>query len=179
MCYIILQVLGSLDHNLLLHLALGHVCLMYDLGSRDMYWPGGVKGIPRAIWWGVEWTRFALSSCWKLVMPDFVLRGNNVAEMFRRRLLGVSKKVKKKLRYYRTYLRTDRIHFYGVYRQTFHDNDSEFYRDHLWNSFPEQKSSLPEDRQKFVAGLDLKLPQGMAVFFHEAFGAGSISANEH
>jgi len=41
-------------------------------------------------------------------MPDFVLRGNNVAEMFRRRLLGVSKKVKKKLRYYRTYLRTDR-----------------------------------------------------------------------
>ena len=31
--------LGSLDHNLLLHLALGYTCRVYDFGSRRKRWP--------------------------------------------------------------------------------------------------------------------------------------------
>ena len=76
-------VLQNLDHNLLLRLAMGDVVVVYDCGSRGMSWPkpkikdgpsddqakaeaedGGGGGseferefIPRALWWGLEWTR--------------------------------------------------------------------------------------------------------------------------
>ena len=54
-------VLQDLDHNLLFHLATGAECRIYDDGSRGTRWPGEVEQkIPRAIWWGLVWVRYAL-----------------------------------------------------------------------------------------------------------------------
>ena len=64
-------VLQNLDHNLLMHLALGYECRIYDFGSRGNFWekPDGTTEqlwVPRAVWWGLEWSRYALESLWHL-----------------------------------------------------------------------------------------------------------------
>ena len=62
-------ILQDVDHNLLFHLATGAECVVYDFGSRGSQWPGAEdQKVPRAIWWGLEWIRYALTRAWKL--PD-------------------------------------------------------------------------------------------------------------
>lgn len=50
------RLMQGLDATLLLQLALGHTCLVYDLGSRNKK-----RGAPRAIWYGLEFARYALT----------------------------------------------------------------------------------------------------------------------
>lgn len=52
-------VISELDPNLLTSLALGHVCLVYDCGSRITTW-----GVPRAAWYGVEFVRYCVTRLW-------------------------------------------------------------------------------------------------------------------
>ena len=64
-------VLTSLDADLLMHLALGFECRVYDFGSRGNYWEGPdgepvLRHVPRAMWWGLEWSRYALTRLWHL-----------------------------------------------------------------------------------------------------------------
>mmetsp|Transcript_37715 Transcript_37715/g.60545 ORF Transcript_37715/g.60545 Transcript_37715/m.60545 type:complete len:315 (-) Transcript_37715:38-982(-) len=174
-------VLLSLDHNLMTHLALGHVCLVYDLGSRDLDWPNGIKGVSRAIWWGIEWIRYALSRCWRLQVCQPVLRGEKVSELFGSRYLRLSKKVKKKMRYYRLILRCERVLLFGVFRRTVHDGEREFYRDLLWKFYPKSNIKLPMkanvedaeekqfDSERFIKDLDIVIPEGMNVYFQEHY----------
>ena len=85
-------ILANLDHNLLMHLALGFDCRVYDFGSRGNDWEAmdGTlerRYVPRAIWWGLEWSRFALTRMWKLPSGDPpLLRGYNVADNFEKQL---------------------------------------------------------------------------------------------
>ena len=63
-------VLTNLDHNLLMHLALGYECRVYDFGSRGYDWEAEQgelerRYVPRAVWWGLEWARYALTRMWK------------------------------------------------------------------------------------------------------------------
>ena len=53
------KVLCELDANLLVSLALGYSCVVYDFGSRDKK-----RGVPRALWYGVEFVRYALDWYW-------------------------------------------------------------------------------------------------------------------
>ena len=53
------KMLLELDANLLVSLALGYSCVVYDFGSRDKK-----RGVPRALWYGLEFTRFALNRYW-------------------------------------------------------------------------------------------------------------------
>ena len=57
-------ILSDLDHNLLIHLALGVPCIVYDCGSRGTKWPDDEQGISRAIWSGLSWIKYALKRCW-------------------------------------------------------------------------------------------------------------------
>ena len=62
-------VLTNLDHNLLMHLALGYECRVYDFGSRGYDWEAEQgelerRYVPRAVWWGLEWARYALTRMW-------------------------------------------------------------------------------------------------------------------
>ena len=81
--------LADLDHDMMLHLALGHECRVYDFGSRGATWvadDGSAEPlyVPRAIWWGLEWWRYALNDIWRLpAQRTPILRGVNVERNFR------------------------------------------------------------------------------------------------
>ena len=85
-------VLTNLDHNLLMHLALGFECRAYDFGSRGNDWEAEDgelerRYVPRALWWGLEWSRFALTRMWKLPSAGPpLLRGYNVEALFDKQL---------------------------------------------------------------------------------------------
>ena len=98
-------VLQDLDHNLLFHLATGAECRIYDYGSRGTRWPGETEQkIPRAIWWGLVWVRYALEEVWKIPHTDTpTLRGYNVETLFREKLGRLPKPIYKKLKYYRKF----------------------------------------------------------------------------
>jgi hypothetical protein len=141
--------LHNLDHNLLMHLALGFDCRVYDFGSRGNYWEvpaggadeaGRVDGadtpsaelqyVPRALWWGLEWSRYALNSLWRLETSTPLLRGYNVADLFDTKLRVLPKPLYKRLKYYRSYLAPglQELRLSGYYAQTTHDGKKEVYR---------------------------------------------------
>ena len=106
-------ILQSLDSNLLMHLALGFECRIYDYGSRGNYWEGPdgqpvLRYVPRAMWWGLEWSRFALTKIWHLegsaASAPPLLRGYNVQSLFDEQLHKIPKPLWKKLKYYRSHL---------------------------------------------------------------------------
>ena len=123
------KVVGELDANFLIAAALGYSCVVYDYGSRDKK-----RGAPRALWYGLEFVRYALNVEWFGEADRVpVLRGKNVAHDFSRKLRGFPKSAKKKLRYYRKFLTDDvkargAVRLVGVYKRTTHDDDDAFYR---------------------------------------------------
>ena len=123
------KVVGELDANFLIAAALGYSCVVYDYGSRDKK-----RGAPRALWYGLEFVRYALNVEWFGEADRVpVLRGKNVGHDFSRKLRGFPKSAKKKLRYYRKFLTDDvkargAVRLVGVYKRTTHDDDDAFYR---------------------------------------------------
>ena len=122
------KVLLELDANFLVSAALGYSCVVYDYGSRDKK-----RGVPRALWYGLEFVRYALNVEW-FGAPDRppILRGKRVDQDFRRKLGGVSKSCKKRMRYYRQFIPPEvaargAVRLVGVYQFTEHDDDAPFY----------------------------------------------------
>ena len=103
--------LEELDHNLLMHLALGYRCFIYDYGSRKM---DSMVGQARALWQGVLWTRFALNRMWldRLTDEDPVYyldpeqrfaRSTDFYPDFRRQMvpcLSTNKVLRRRVKYY-------------------------------------------------------------------------------
>ncbi|KAK3240940.1 hypothetical protein CYMTET_49260 [Cymbomonas tetramitiformis] len=119
------QLLNGLDSTFLLSLALGETCIVYDFGSRNKK-----RGVPRAIWYGVEFIHFALDYIWFGNIKPAVLRGHNVEDTFKVHVNNLSKSTKKKLKYYRQYI-PEHVHgvqILGIYGPTVHDPDQIFYR---------------------------------------------------
>lgn len=142
-------ILQNLDHNLLMHLALGFECRVYDFGSRGNLWEadstgdadagdGGAvqKYVPRALWWGLEWSRYALTRLWKLddagAEPP-LLRGINVESLFASKLRELPKPLSKKLKYYRAHLAPElsELKLKGYFAGTLLDGNKEAYRSML------------------------------------------------
>lgn len=48
-------IIENLDYNLLMSLALGYVCIVYDYGSRGNAMSDEREGIPRAFWYLLIW----------------------------------------------------------------------------------------------------------------------------
>jgi len=118
----------ELDAALLLHLALGHVCLVYDFGSRNKK-----RGAPRALWYGLEFIRYALEKMWLDQRGRAYLRGHDAAAAFDSHVRGLSTSTERRLKYYRQYIPDgglpEGVRLYGVYSATAHDMDFGFYRD--------------------------------------------------
>ena len=132
-------VLANLDHNLLMHLALGYECRVYDFGSRGYDWEAEQgelerRYVPRAVWWGLEWTRYALTRMWKLPHEEApLLRGYNVEANFEAKLLTLTKPLKKRIKYYRNHLAPDldAVRLHGYYAATDLDGNKAAYREML------------------------------------------------
>lgn len=54
-------------------------CLVYDFGSRNKK-----RGVPRALWYGTEFIRYALNLAWYETEGDAFLRGYGVKAQFRK-----------------------------------------------------------------------------------------------
>ena len=133
----------ELDAALLAQLALGRSCFVWDYGSRDVV---KGKGNPRALWYGVEFVRFALRREWfpdgvGATAPPPVLRGKQVEKDWTHKLSMLSRGAKRKIRYYKQFIPEGvcDVRLIGVYRPTTHDDDVEFYRstlfreEEIWN----------------------------------------------
>ena len=129
------KMLLELDANLLVSLALGYSCVVYDFGSRDKK-----RGVPRALWYGLEFTRFALNRYWfdgEECSHSPVLRGKRVDGDFRHKLSSLSKSAKKRIKYYRKFVPQEVLDTYpgvrlvGAYAATTKDDDEGFYAETL------------------------------------------------
>ena len=88
--------------------------------------------MPRALWWGLEWVRFALSEVWHVPQSEPPrLRGHNVQRSFDEQLRAIPKPLKKKLKYYRNYLKPGirQVSLRGYYSRAQFDGQKEVYRD--------------------------------------------------
>ncbi|KAA8491517.1 hypothetical protein FVE85_2532 [Porphyridium purpureum] len=132
------QVLCELDSNVLLHLAMNHVVFVYDVGSRSKH-----TKVPRAIWYGVEFIKYAVMYLWfggeSPRLPEKVmLRGHNVAPYWKRQCSFLQKHTKKRIRYFRPYAArfdVQDVRLFGVCPQwtTNYDGKTAFYSDLLFD----------------------------------------------
>ncbi|KAL1503986.1 hypothetical protein AB1Y20_010402 [Prymnesium parvum] len=129
-------ILSSLDHNLLMHLALGFECRVYDYGSRGNVWENArgeaeLRFVPRALWWGLEWARYALHTLWRLppAREPPTLRGVNVQSLFDAQMRKLPKPLGKRLKYYRPYVAADlaELRLRCFYAETDLDGNREAY----------------------------------------------------
>mmetsp|Transcript_2664 Transcript_2664/g.5545 ORF Transcript_2664/g.5545 Transcript_2664/m.5545 type:complete len:267 (+) Transcript_2664:10-810(+) len=120
-------VLSNLDHNLLIHLAMGFECRVYDFGSRSPPF------VPRALWYGLEWSKYALARLWKLNPPPPNLRGHGAETMFEEKLCSVPEPLRRRLIYYRTLLANDckEVRLRGIYAKTELDGKKDLHRSML------------------------------------------------
>ena len=92
-----------------------------------------MRYVPRAVWWGLEWARYGLSSIWHLPAPPPLLRGYDVQGRFDEQLRALPKALSKRLKYYRSYTSPEltEVHLRGFYAQTELDGNKEAYRQFL------------------------------------------------
>ena len=112
-------VLNNLDDNLLTHLALGFECRIYDYGSASPPY------VPRAMWWGMEWSRYALSRLWKLETRPPVLKRHTVTPHFEEAFRSIPEKVRRKVKYYRPFLACTEVNLTGVWARTLIDGQKD------------------------------------------------------
>jgi hypothetical protein len=117
------HIINGLDYNFLMSLALGHICLCYDFGSRGTGLRDEREGIPRAFWWGLEWVSYCLIRTWGLrtdhtgssEKQPVMVKGYNVQGNFAHQYEMLPKLTKKRLKYFMPYVKTDKLYLYPLY----------------------------------------------------------------
>jgi hypothetical protein len=115
------DVLLELDHNLLMHLALGYNCIIYDYGARSE--------TAKALRIGLEWIKFVLSRRWLGVEYIPVIKYKIVTNYFEEQYKIISNRSRRKIDYYKKYMNCSEINITGIQRSTIMDNKPEYYRD--------------------------------------------------
>jgi len=113
------QIINDLDNDLLVNLALGNECIIYDCGQ---------KGTPRAIWQGVPWIRYALTRAGlRRECPCLVRGGVNCMAYFNKIYGEVYPQFAPRLKYFGKFLNTDEIRITGKWKNTINDGKYEYY----------------------------------------------------
>lgn len=123
-------ILENLDNNMLMSLALGYIVVLFDYGCRGSKVEDHRDGIPRSYWWGVEWITYCLNHFWDLqegIEDPPMVRGCNTRQAFEEQVKALPKDLRRRLKYFRPFLRSNRIHLYPVYAKTDKDGEKEFY----------------------------------------------------
>lgn len=109
-------ILRSLGPELMFSLAAGYDCYVYDFASRDAQ-----RGVPRALFLGLQFVSFALAYLWFDERAESVhVRGHNVAQFWRDEVMlkRVAKKTRQMVRFYRPFagrMAGGRVRLHGVY----------------------------------------------------------------
>ena len=112
-------ILETISDDLLLRLAIGEKCIVYDYGAH--------KEIPRAVWQGLGWLRFALELSWlnRIYTPKG--RMSTGRNYFEQKYLTLHPNVKNRLKYFKKFLNTDTLYLSSVTSFTTKDGDYEYY----------------------------------------------------
>jgi hypothetical protein len=134
------DVIVALSDDLLMNLAIGNKCVIYDFG---MYFE-----IPRSIWEGIPWIKYVLYRAWFGKETDYIItrrrykrpapgippvlgkeyHPQNYKVFFRNRYNRMSDKTMEKINYYKNFISSGTINLEGVSRKTEHDGDIDFYK---------------------------------------------------
>jgi len=89
------DIILSISDDLLMHVALGHHCIVYDYGAN--------KGVPRAVWQGLEWLKYVLARHWhhKTYTPQG--RASTCGSYFMVCYKGLSNRARARLTYFGHY----------------------------------------------------------------------------
>jgi len=120
------KIIQTIDTNFLMHLAIGNKCIFFDYTSRY-----GGRRPSRAIWQCLEWIKYAVNRCWfdrEIECPY----GQHVhfKDIYEHVL---DKKSKRKLKYFKNFLLTDKLKLKSICHSTTHDSNFEFYKKELEN----------------------------------------------
>mgnify|MGYP003593761225 CR=1 FL=1 len=130
------RLIQELDYDFLMNVAIGNNCLVYDYGAN--------KPIPRAMYQGIEFIKYALYRRWFNKCYDTNIRrsktknGQNCNKYFDECYNKMEDRTKKKLDYFKPYLnKKEEINITTVTNKTTHDGDKEYYanilRDYIDN----------------------------------------------
>lgn len=117
------KLLQNVDNDMLLSLAVGRPCLIYDLASRNKN-----RGVSRALFLGLQFIRWAIAYLWfaadpqtqHLVPSQVSVRGKNAVPFWRQSVLPyrVAKDTKKRIRYFMPYvseMNTKNVQLCGIF----------------------------------------------------------------
>lgn len=113
-------IIQELDYTFLMAIALGYTVYVYDYSAR--------KEIPRALYKGLEFVRYVLNRDWLQQSVDVNVNGHNSKDYFEEVYRSFRKRTKKKIKYFRKFLKTDTIDIVMVTDFTEHDGDYDYYR---------------------------------------------------
>lgn len=116
------QLFADLDHDLLFRLSQGERCIVYDCGCR--------RAVSKTVGVGVPLIRYVLTAAWlgRNDAKDWTdWKDEAWHDVIERPLNRTALEAKRKLTYYRRWLRTDEVRLEGVSRMTTHDGDRAFY----------------------------------------------------
>ncbi len=86
----------ALSDDFLMHAAMGTECIVYDYGAN--------KAVPRAVWQGLEWIKFALSARWYQQAYSPQGRAVSCRNYFVAQCRVLDKHTKTRLNYFKRYL---------------------------------------------------------------------------
>ncbi len=113
------KILKELDHNFLMHLAMGYECIVYDFGANARQ--------SKAVYFGLEWVRYFLYRRWLNIDHIPVVKGKKVTNYFEMEYEKISRKTRHRIDYYRNFLFTDEIKIKGITSSTKMDNKKDYY----------------------------------------------------
>lgn len=109
------------DNNILMHLALGRKVCIFDCTSRKIK-----NNISRAMWQGIPWLMYCLERIWfkRETSTQYGMHNN-----FKDQYACLTRPTKSRLKYYRKWLKTDKINLGYICYPTDHDSDFEYYQE--------------------------------------------------
>jgi hypothetical protein len=116
-------ILGDLDYDFLMNLALGNHVVFHDASSK--------KEESRAIYQGLSWVVFVLYKVWfnKDITP--IVKSHVATQYFTEQYNLLSKSTLNKLKYFRKFLNTDTLHLYTYSFRTDNDGNYKYYSELL------------------------------------------------
>lgn len=137
-----IKLLSDLDHDILLHLALGYTCVIYDKGTNRPY--------SKTIYYDVPLIKYILNRFWYGIIPQTVKRinrdgslGEDLSAYFDSVYNTIfmydqnkeKNSVKTKLKYYKRFLNSTEVHLKGVSESTGNDGNYPLFRETLINNY--------------------------------------------
>jgi hypothetical protein len=114
------KIISDLDNNFLMKLAIGRKCIVLDCTSRK-----NKNNTSRACWQGLSWIKYCLYRTW--FYKEIELE-QGMTPYFRTQYNALPRFIRRKLKYYRKFLRTNELDLHYVCRPTDNDGNDEFYR---------------------------------------------------